>query len=100
MFVCSKNKHGEITEISIEPKHTMDELVQNIEELGNIKRVRINKLHYCCQCSRDIEEILLGDIDSDINILNDLASSDIVSPSSEEVVKSSVDTLRSDIINK
>lgn len=65
----------------------MEELEQNIEDLGSIKRVRINKLHYSCQCSRDIEEYLLEDIDAAINILNDPVSSDIVSPSAEELVK-------------
>ena len=66
----------------------MEELEQNIEYLGSIRRVKINKLHYCCQCSRDIEEYLLEDFDAAIiNILNDPVSSDIVSPSAEEVVK-------------
>ena len=68
--------------------------------LRSIKRVRINKLHYGCQNSRDIEEIFLEDIDVEINILNGSFSSDIVSPSVEDVVKSSVDVLRSDIMEE
>ena len=71
----------------------MGELVQNIEDLGSIKRVTINELNYRCQRSRDVNEILLEDIDAEIDILNDPACSNIVSPSTEEVVKSSVDML-------
>ena len=41
--------------------------------------------------------MLLEDIDAEINILNDPISLDIVSPSTKELVKSSVDTLWSDI---
>ena len=37
--------------------------------------------------------MLLEDIDAEINILNDPISLDIVSPSTKELVKSSVDTL-------
>ena len=70
-----------MVEINVEQKQTMEELVQNIEDLGSIKGVKINELHHCCQCSRDIDEILLEDIESDNNILNDTVSSDIVSPS-------------------
>ena len=74
----------------------MKKLEQNTEDLESIKRVRINKLQYCCQCSRDTEQILLEDIGAEFNILNNPISSDIASSSSsaEEVVKSSVDTLR------
>ena len=68
--------------------------------MESIKRVRINRLHYCCQCSRDIVEILLQDIDAEINILNDIFSSDIVSPSAQKLVESSVDTLRSNIMEE
>ena len=68
MLVYFKNKHGEMVEINVEPKPTMEEVVQNTEDLGSIKRVRINRSHYCFQCSRDMEEILLEDIDADINI--------------------------------
>ena len=68
MLVYFKNKHGEIVEINVDPKQTMEVSVQNIEDLGSIKRVRINRLNYCCQCNRDIEEILLEDIDVVVNI--------------------------------
>lgn len=40
--------------MNVEPKQKMEELVQNIEDIENIERIRISKLHYCCQCSRDI----------------------------------------------
>ena len=43
---------------------------------------------------------MLEDIDAEINILNNPVSSDIVSLSVEDVVKSSVDTLRSDIMEE
>ena len=45
MLVYFKNKHGEIVGINVEPKQTTEELVQNIEDLRSIKRVRINKFH-------------------------------------------------------
>ena len=53
-----------------------------------------------CQCSGDIKEILLENIDAKTNILNNPVSSDIASLSAEEAGKSSVDTLRSDIIEE
>ena len=92
--------HGEIVEINVESKQTIEELIHNIEDLECNKRVKINKLNYSCQCSRDIEEILLEDIDAEISILNDHTSSDLVSPSTGEVVKSSIDTLTSDIMGE
>lgn len=46
----------------------MKKLEENIEDLESIKRGRINKLQYCCQCSRDTEEILLEDIGAEFNI--------------------------------
>ena len=57
----------------------------------------INKFHYYWQYSRDIEEMLLEDIDAEIKTLNSLVSSDIVSPSAEDTIKSSVGTLISNI---
>ena len=78
MLVYFKNKHGEVVEINVDPKQTMKELVQDIDDFGSIKIVRINRLHYCCQCNRDIEEILLEDIDIDSNVLNDPVSSGII----------------------
>ena len=83
-MVYSKNKQGELVGINVEPKQAMEELVHNIEEFGSIKRVRIN-IH-CCQCSRNIEEILFGDIDAEINILNYPFGSGINSTTTEEVV--------------
>ena len=53
MLVYFKNRHGEI----VEPK-------QGMEDFGSIKRVIISKLHYCCQYSRNIEEIFLDNIDA------------------------------------
>ena len=46
MLVYFKDKHGEIVKINVIPKQAIGEIVQNIEDLGSIKRVRINKLHY------------------------------------------------------
>ena len=43
---------------------------------------------------------MLEDIDAKTNILNNPVSSDIASPFAEEVGKSSVDTLRSDIMEE
>ena len=42
----------------------------------------------------------MQDIDAEINILNDIFSSDIVSPSAQKLVESSVDTLRSNIMEE
>ena len=46
MLVYFKNKHGEIVKINVKPKQTTREIVQNIEDLGSIKKVGIDKLHY------------------------------------------------------
>ena len=65
-MVYFKNKHEEILEVNVKPKQKIEDLVLNIEDLGSMKRVRINKLNYCCQYSRDIEEILVQDIDAEV----------------------------------
>ena len=98
MLVYFKNE--EIVEINVEPKETKEELLQNNEDLESIKTAKIYKLSYCCQWSIGIEEILLEDIDTEIIILKNPISSDVVSPSTEEVVKSSADARRSDIVEE
>ena len=90
MLVYFKNE--EIVEINVEPKETKEKLLQNNEDLESIKTAKIYKLSYCCQWSIGIEEILLEDIDTEIIILKNPISSDIVSPSA--------DARRSDIIEE
>ena len=77
MLVYSKNRHGQVTEIDVEPQETMREVVMKIEELGGIENVRINMIKCSCSCDNDLIEILLDDISRDIsiNIKNDVDKS-------------------------
>ena len=77
VLVYFKNRHGQVTEIDVEPQETMREVVMKIEELGGIEKVRINMNKYSCSCGNDLNEILLDDISGDIsiNIQNDVDKS-------------------------
>ena len=77
VLVYFKNRHGQVTEIDVEPQETMREVVMKIEELGGIEKVRINMNKYSCSCDNDLNEILLDDISGDIsiNIQNDVDKS-------------------------
>ena len=68
MLIYFKNRHGQVTEIDVEPQETMREVVKKIEELGGIEKVRINMIKYPCSCENDLTEILLDDISGDISI--------------------------------
>ena len=68
MLIYFKNRHGQVTEIDVEPQETMREVVKKIEELGGIEKVRINMIKYSCSCDNDLTEILLDDISGDISI--------------------------------
>ena len=68
MLVYFNNRHGQVTEIDLEPQETMREVVKKIEELGGIEKVRIDMIKYSWSCDNDLTEILLNDISGDINI--------------------------------
>ena len=59
MLVYLKNRHGQVTEIDVEPQETMTEVVMKIAELGGIEKVGINMIKYSCGCDNDLTEILL-----------------------------------------
>ena len=44
MLVYFKNRHGQVTEIDVEPQETMKEVVKKIKELGWIEKVRANMI--------------------------------------------------------
>ena len=68
MLVCFENRHGQVTEIDVEPQETMREVAKKIEELGGIEKARINLIKYSCSCDSYLTEILLDDISRDISI--------------------------------
>ena len=74
MLVSFKNRHGQVTEIDVEPKETMTEVAMKIEELGGIEKVRIKMIKHSCSCDNDLTEILLDYVSGDIsiNIQNDV----------------------------
>ena len=63
-----KSRHGQVTEIDIEPQEIMRDVVMKIEEFGGIEKVRINMIKYSCSCDIDLTEILLDDISGNISI--------------------------------
>ena len=68
MLVCFENRHGQVTEIDVEPQETMREVAKKIEELGGIEKARTNLIKYSCSCDNYLTEILLDDISRDISI--------------------------------
>ena len=66
MLVYFKNRHGQVTEIDVEPQETMREVTENIKELGGVEKV-----------SKLSTEILLDNISGDIskNIRNNVDKS-------------------------
>ena len=68
MLVYFKNRHGQLTEIGVEPQETRREVVKKIKELGSIEKVRINIIKYFCSCDSDLTEILLDDINIQNNV--------------------------------
>ena len=68
MLVYFKNKHGQLTEIDVEPQETMTEVVKKIEELVYIEKVRIIMIKYSCSCDNCLTEILRDDISGDISV--------------------------------
>ena len=41
MLVYFKNRHGQVTEIDVEPQETIREVAMEIEELKGVEKVRI-----------------------------------------------------------
>ena len=68
MLVYFKSRHGQVTEIDVEPQETIRQVVMNIEEPGGIEKVRVNMIKYSCSCDNDLAEILLDNISGDISI--------------------------------
>ena len=77
MLVYFKSRHGQVTEIDVEPQETIRQVVMNIEEPRGIEKVRVNMIKYSCSCDNDLAEILLDNISGDIsiNMQNDIDKS-------------------------
>ena len=77
MLVYFKSRHGQVTEIDVEPQETIRQVVMNIEEPGGTEKVRVNMIKYSCSCDNDLAEILLDNISGDIsiNMQNDIDKS-------------------------
>ena len=77
MLVYFKSRHGQVTEIDVEPQETIRQVVMNIEEPRGIEKVRVNMIKYSCSCDNDLTEILLDNISGDIsiNVQNDVDKS-------------------------
>ena len=67
MLVYFKNRHGQVTDIDVEPQETIREVVKKIEELGGVEKVRINMIKYSCSYDNDLTEIPLDDISRDVS---------------------------------
>ena len=77
MLVYFKSRHGQVTEIDVEPQETIRQVVMNTEEPAGIEKVRVNMIKYSCSCDNDLTEILLDNISGDIsiNVQNDVDKS-------------------------
>ena len=70
MKVYFENKLGVISTVELEKKNTIEEFVSKIQDNGGIEKVRVNKITSSCNCSTDLTDVLLQDIDKEITLVN------------------------------
>ena len=76
MKVYFKNKLGVISTVELEKKNTIEEFVSKIQDNGGIEKVRVNMITSQCNCSTDLTEFLLQDIDKGITSVNVIGPDD------------------------
>ena len=62
MIVYIRNKDGNITDINVESKLTMEALVNKFQKIEGVEKVRPTMLRYSCNCANDFTNVLLEDI--------------------------------------
>ena len=62
MIVYIRNKDGNITDVNVEPKVTIEGLVNKFQKLEGVEKVRLSMVRYSCNCANDFTDILLEDI--------------------------------------
>ena len=79
MLVYFKNKDQNFPKVNVEPKETMEELVNKFQELGSVEKVRLTMIRYSCNCGNDLTDALLEGISKEISILVDSDNSSQIS---------------------
>ena len=69
MKVYFKNKLGVISTVELEKKNTIEEFVSKIQDNGGTEKVRVNMITSSCNCSTDLTDFSLQDIDKEITLL-------------------------------
>ena len=68
MLIYFKNKDGNITEINVEPKETIEQLVNKFQ---GVEKVRLTMDHYSWNSGNDWTDVLLKDISKEISVTVD-----------------------------
>ena len=79
MLVYFKNKDQNFPKVNVEPKETMEELVNKFQELGSVEKVRLTMIRHSCNCGNDLTDVLLEGISKEISILVDSDNSSQIS---------------------
>ena len=62
MIVYIRNKDGNITDVNVEPKVTIEALVNKFQKLEGVEKVGSTMIRYSCNCANDFTNVLLEDI--------------------------------------
>ena len=62
MTVYIRNKDGNITDVNVERKVTIEALVNKFQKLGGVEKVGSTMIRYSCNCANDFTNVLLEDI--------------------------------------
>ena len=62
MTVYIRNKDGNITDVNVERKVTIEALVNKFQKLEGVEKVGSTMIRYSCNCANDFTNVLLEDI--------------------------------------
>ena len=62
MIVYIRNEDGNITDVNVERKVTIEALVNKFQKLEGVEKVGSTMIRYSCNCANDFNNVLLEDI--------------------------------------
>ena len=62
MIVYIRNKDGNITDVNVERKVTMEGLINKFKKLEGVEKVRLTMVRYSCNCANNFTDVLLEGI--------------------------------------
>ena len=59
MIVYIRNKDGNITDVNVEPKVTIEGLINKFQKLDGVEKVRLAMVRYSRNCANEFTDVLL-----------------------------------------